>query len=190
MADPRLGTVRQTPGEERGEPPPLTLQPLGLADAQALQQVYEGAQDFFVAAAGAHAPPERAGQDLAEAASDDGRYLLGIFLQEPLAGVIDFRLAEPEPYQVRLGLVLLAEPYRRQRLGSWALRIFEEWLRQSTPTEAVVLTVRAQDYAAQAFFRNQGYDFTGQALRVNAQPVGTSRLLWMRKDLQGPQGPG
>jgi GNAT superfamily N-acetyltransferase len=168
---------------EQGEPPPITLQPLGLADAAALQQVYEGAQDAFVGATGAPVPVDQASRDLVEAAGDDARYLLGIFLRERLVGVIDFRLAEPEAYEVRLGLLLLAQPYRRQRLGSWALRIFEEWLRRATPTEAVMLTVRAQDHATQAFLRSQGYAFTGQALRVELGPSGSSRLLWMRKDL-------
>lgn len=170
-------------GRSRGEPPPITLQPLGAGDARALQQVYQGAEDFFVATAGGPASLEQASQDLAAAAGDDGRYLLGIFWREEMVGVIDFRLAEPEPYQVRLGLVLLDEHYRRQGLGSWALLILGEWLRRSTPTEAIALTVRAQDYAAQAFFRSQGYAFTGQAVRIHAGAEGTARLLWMRKDL-------
>ncbi len=174
-----VDTLRQDPGE----PPPITLRPLDLDETGELQQVYQGADDVFVATTGAPVRPGQAERDLAEARGDDARYLLGIFLQERMVGVVDFRLAEPEPLAVRLGLILLSRPYRRQGLGSWALRILEEWLRQATPTVAIMVTVRAQDYIAQAFFRHHGYVYTGQAVRLNAGPAGSSRLLWLRKDL-------
>jgi GNAT superfamily N-acetyltransferase len=169
--------------QEPGEPPPITLRPLGPADSAGLQQVYEGANDIFVASTGAPVRPDQADQDLADTLGDDARYLLGVFWRDRMVGVVDFRLAEPEPLAVRLGLILLSQPYRRQGLGSWALRILEEWLRQATPTLAIMVTVRAQDFAAQAFFRHHGYVYTGQAVRLNAGPAGSSRLLWLRKDL-------
>ena len=99
-----------------------------------------------------------------------------------MIGVIDLRLASPEPFDVHIGLLLLAEPHRRQGLGSWALRILEEWLRQATPTEAVVVAIPAQDHAAQAFFTAHGYTFTGHSTRVLAAEQRT-RLLTMRKPL-------
>lgn len=124
----------------------------------------------------------QAEHDLAEASRGDGRHILGIFLQDEMVGGIDLCLAEPGPFDVRLGLILLSEPHRRQGIGSWALRILEEWLRRATPTEAVVLTVLAQDHAAQRFFLHLGYTFTGQAIRA---PVGQMhpRLLFMHKGL-------
>ncbi|MDW8317464.1 MAG: GNAT family N-acetyltransferase [Anaerolineae bacterium] len=169
-------------------PPPITLRPLTTDDAPALQGVYDRCADYFRLASGGAwegAPPDQAHHDLAEAAQDDGRYLLGIYLAEELVGVIDLRLADPGPYDVRLGLIALAEPYRRQGLGRWALRILEEWLRRATPTEAVVAAVAANDYASQAFFRACGYTFSGQATRV---AVGDFRLrfLAMRKSLRAP----
>lgn len=169
-------------------PPPITLRPLSPEDAPALQAVYDRCADYFRLASGGalgEAPPGQAQHDLAEAAQDDGRYLLGIYLAEEMVGVIDLRLADPGPYDVRLGLVALAQPYRRQGLGRWALRILEEWLRRATPTEAVVVAVAANDYASQAFFRACGYAFTGQATRVPAGDL-RLRLLAMRKALHAP----
>lgn len=119
---------------------------------------------------------------MAAARADAARHLLGIFLHKEMIGVIDLKLAEPAPFDVRLGLILLIPEQRRQRLGSWALRILEEWLCQATPTEAVVLTVLAQDHAAQAFFRRHGYAFMGQATRIAAGDQ-RWRLLFMRKTL-------
>lgn len=99
-----------------------------------------------------------------------------------MIGLLDLRLAYPEPFDVSIGVILLAEAHRRQGLGSWALRMLETWLRRDTPTEAVIAAVPAQDHAAQAFFRANGYLYTGQSTRVL---VGSSRprLLEMRKNL-------
>jgi RimJ/RimL family protein N-acetyltransferase len=119
---------------------------------------------------------------LATAAAEEGRYLLGITLRDAMIGLLDLRLAIPGPYDVQIGLILLAEPHRRQGLGTWALRILEAWLTRDTPTEAVVVAVPAQDHAAQGFFLANGYAFTGQSTRVL---VGSTRprLLEMRKSL-------
>jgi hypothetical protein len=163
-------------------PPPLTLRPLVPRDASELQAVYAAGADTFARLSGGLVRVDQAEQDLTKAAGDDARHILGIYLNAKMVGVVDLRFADPEPFDVRLGLILLGESHRRQGLGGWALRILEEWLRQATPSQAIVLAVLAQDLAAQRFFRRLGYQFTGQALRV---VVGDNRprLLTMRKDL-------
>lgn len=162
--------------------PPLTLRPLSPVDAPALQTVYHAGADFFLGRGGAPPDPGQAEADLAAAEAEDGRFLLGITLHQSMIGLLDLRLAYPEPFDVSIGLILLAEAQRRQRLGSWALRMLEAWLRRDTPTEAVVVAVPAQDHAAQAFFTANGYGFTGQATRVLAGST-RLRLLEMRKSL-------
>jgi GNAT superfamily N-acetyltransferase len=158
------------------------LRPLSPVDAPELQAVYQASADFFDSRGGAPSDPDQAEADLAAAVAEDGRFLLGITLHESMIGVIDLRLASPGPFDVSIGLVLLAEPYRRQGLGRWALRILEAWLSRDTPTEAVIVAVPAQCHAAQAFFQANGYTFTGQSTRVL---IGSSRprLLEMRKSL-------
>lgn len=163
-------------------PPPISLRPLTLVDAPALQTVYSAGADYFVRASGELPPLHQANQDLAEAARDDARHILGIYLNDAMVGVIDLRFADPEPFDVRLGLILIGATSRHQGLGSWALRILEEWLRQATPSESIVLAVLAQDFAAQRFFQELGYLFSGQAIRVTAGK-GRPRLLFMRKTL-------
>jgi len=164
-------------------PPRITLHPLTIADTASLQVIYEAAGDYFERTAGRQPPAGLAEADLSEAATDPGRNLLGVHLAEKMVGVIDLKLADPGPLDVRIGLILLIPAQRRHGLESWALQILEEWLRQATPSEAVALTVAAQDHAAQAFFRSQGYSFTGQATRL---VIGKKRrrLLWMRKTLR------
>jgi RimJ/RimL family protein N-acetyltransferase len=158
------------------------LRPLGPVDAPALQAVYQASADFFLERAGAPPDPGQAKADLAAAAAEDGRFLLGITLHESMIGVIDLRLASPGPFDMSIGLVLLAAPHRRQGLGTWALRILEAWLTRDTPTEAVIVVVPAQDHAAQGFFRANGYAFTGESSRVLAGNT-RLRLLKMRKSL-------
>jgi len=162
--------------------PPLTLRPLSPVDALALEAVYQASTDFFLDRGGMLPDPGQASADLAAAVAEDGRFLLGIILHESMIGLLDLRLAYPEPFDVSIGLILLAEPHRRQGVGTWALRILEAWLRRDTPTEAVIVAVPAQDRAAQAFFQANGYTFTGQSTRVL---VGSSRprLLEMRRSL-------
>jgi GNAT superfamily N-acetyltransferase len=162
--------------------PPLTLRPLSAADAPALQAVYAAAADYFLRASSAL---PQAAAELQQAAGEEGRFLLGIYLSGEMIGLLDLRLAYPGPYDVSVGLILLAEGQRRQGLGSWALRILEAWLRRDTPTEAVIISVPAQDHVAQGFFLAHEYTFTGQSTRVligSARP----RLLEMRKSLVEP----
>ena len=162
--------------------PPLTLRPLSPDDASELQAVYQASAAFFIGDSGAPLDPAQASADLAAAAADEGRFLVGIALHDAMIGVIDLWLAQPGPLDVAIGLILLAEPYRRQKLGTWALRILEAWLSRDTPSEAVVVAVSAQNHAAQSFFRVNGYTFTGQSSRVRAG-FSRSRRLEMRKSL-------
>lgn len=164
----------------RDLPPPLTLRPLNLADAAALQAVYSGSADYFRRAAAA--PPD-APQQLQQAAAEEGRFLLGMVLDGEMIGVLDLRLVWPGPFDVSIGLIGLISEHRRLGLGSWALRLLETWLARDTPTEAVLLHVPAADHAAQAFFRANGYVFTGQSTRVINGHT-RLRLLEMRKSLR------
>lgn len=162
--------------------PPLTLRPLSAADAPTLQALYAAATDFFRHAGGAL---PQAAAELQQAAREEGRFLLGIYLSAEMIGLLDLRLAHPGPFDVSIGLILLAESHRRQGLGSWALRMLEAWLSRDTPTEAVIIAVPAQNHGGQGFFLANGYAFSGQSSRV---VVGSTRmrLLEMRKSLAGP----
>lgn len=162
--------------------PPLTLRPLAPLDAAALQALYQASAEHFVRAWGVPPPSQQALSDLADGRENDARALLGIFLQDVLIGVIDLLFGDDEPPDVRLGLVLLTPEFRRQGLGSWALRILEAWLARDTPVERITLFVSAQNHPAQAFFSATGYSYTGHTTRAI---VGRSRprLLQMGKTL-------
>ena len=163
-------------------PPPILLQPLDPSHSDQLQSIFDASPEFFALIADRPAPALQASQDLAAAAADGARHLLGIFLAGELAGVIDLRFDDPEPPDTYIGLILLAPTHRRQGNGTWALRILEAWLRRDTPTEGVVVSVPAPDHAAQSFFASNGYSFTGQSTRMLAGDR-RMRLLQMRKNL-------
>lgn len=163
-------------------PPAITLRPLELADAPALQEVYQECAAYISHTWEAAPQPALAVHDLEETQSQEGRFLLGIYLEHDLVGVIDLRFGDPEPQDMRLGLILLTPEQRRRGLGSWALRILEAWLARDTPVNRVVASVSTNAYAAQRFLLANGYAFSGESTRVL---VGTSRLriLEMRKSL-------
>ena len=163
-------------------PPPLLLKPLDASHGALLQGVYDESAQYFIQFAGGRAAQSQAEHDLTAADDNDARHLLGLFLDDQLVGVIDLRFADPEPLDTRLVLVLLTPTCRRRRLGGWALRILEAWLRRDTPTEGVVVSVPAQNHDAQRFFAANGYAFSGQSTRVLSGDV-RMRLLEMRKNL-------
>ena len=144
-------------------PPPILLKPLDASYSSQLQAIFAASAEFFAQSTGQTAPDQQAAADLAAAADDEARHLLGVFLAGELAGVIDLRFDDPQPLDTHLGLVLLVPSHRRQGYGTWALRILEAWLRRDTPTEGVILSVPAQHHAAQGFFAANGYSFTGQS---------------------------
>lgn len=164
------------------QPPPLLLKPLDARHGALLQGVYDASAQYFTQLVGEPAAQPLAEHDLAAADDDDARHLLGIFLDDELVGVIDLRFADPEPLDTRLGLILLTPTCRRRRLGGWALRILEAWLRRDTPTAGVVVSVPTQNHDAQRFFAANGYAFSGQSTRVLSGDV-RMRLLEMRKNL-------
>lgn len=162
--------------------PPILLKPLDANHSSQLQAVYDASTDYFAQFASQPVPEQQAKQDLAAVATDEARHLLGIFLSGDLTGVIDLRFDDPEPLDTQLGLILLSPSHRRQGNGTWALRILEAWLRRDTPTEGVLVSVPAQDHAAQSFFAANGYSFTGQSTRVLTGDT-RMRLLQMCKNL-------
>lgn len=164
--------------------PPILLQPLAARDSLALQAIYDASASDFSLLAGQPAPAQQASHDLTAADEDEARHILGIFLNDALAGVIDLRFGEPGPQDTRLGLILLAPEHRRRGLGRWALRILEAWLARDTPVERVVVAVQANNYAAQRFFLANGYAFTGESTRL-LLASGRLRLLEMHKNLVG-----
>ena len=160
--------------------PHLQLVPLTTEDESRLQSLYESAADYFHSLGVTSIPNTMAERALLEASNLPGRHIMGIFLEEELIGLLDFRLRYPAAEAAQLGLILLAPEYRGRGYGTLAMDIWETWLEVQTPIERVRAAVPAHLRDAQRFFLRREYHLTGESYRAS---VGDAhpRLLIMVK---------
>ncbi|MEZ4673715.1 MAG: GNAT family N-acetyltransferase [Caldilineaceae bacterium] len=109
----------------------------------ALQHLYRATPSYWAMYHYLHAPAGQAASDMRAADATPGRYLMGIVqaAAQPMSpthadapqasttstgtgtageliGLLDFRLDWPEPATVYLGMVMVAERYQRQGIGT------------------------------------------------------------------------
>ncbi len=171
--------------------PAITLIPLGADHAPPLQAVYEAAPAYWARFALTHVPSDQAARDLAEAAADPTRTLLGILRRvdaaDPAAGqimvgAIDLRRHYPDDGFVTLGLLVVAESYQRAGIGRAAWTLLEAWLAAQPEFTRARLSVEQFNIPGLHFFTALGFGMTGDA---NRQKVGDAfvRYLAMEKAL-------
>lgn len=167
---------------------PITLAPLTTDHhGQALQEVYANTTAYWHMYNLPGPPAEQAQRDLAEAASTEGRTLMGIVgrldPQNPdaggqLIGMLDFRMGWPEPELAYLGMIMIAEPYQRRGLGRRAWRMWMQWLRRATKIQTVRVGVEQFNPGALQFFQHVGFALTGESNRIRSGDRFV-RLLYM-----------
>jgi ribosomal protein S18 acetylase RimI-like enzyme len=170
----------------------ISLLPLTLADhAEALQEVYRATPGYWQMYHLASSPAGQAERDLEAAASTPGRTLLGIVRRiapndatagVEMVGIIDFRLHWPDPDVAYIGMVMVAEPYQRQGIGSAAWHLLAPWLAQGAQMSSARLGVEQFNPNALLFFQSLGFTLTGDATRVQSGQRWV-RLLYMGYDL-------
>ena len=100
-----------------------------------------------------------------------------------LVGLIDFRLHWPDPDTAYIGILLVAEPFQRQRVGSDAWALLQPWLAGEAGLRAVKLGVEQFNPGALRFFQSLGFALTGEAQRIRSGKR-LVRLLAMEKELK------
>ncbi len=174
--------------------PSISLLPLDASlHAEALQRVYELSPAYWTMYHLAQAPAGQSARDLAAIEAEPGRMGLGIVAaNEPgnpeagaqLVGLIDLRLHWPDPDSAYIGIVLVAEPFQRQRVGSSAWALLEPWLATEGGVRDVKLGVEQFNPDALKFFQSLGFTLTGEAQRIRSGKR-LVRLLAMEKELEG-----
>jgi RimJ/RimL family protein N-acetyltransferase len=172
--------------------PSISLLPLTAEDhAEALQQVYRMTPGYWQMAGLPGSPAGQAARDLAAAAETPGRHLLGIVRPvesgDPtggveMVGVVDFRLHWPQPQTVYIGLVMVAEPFQRQGIGTAAWGLLAPWLAQEAGMTTARLGVPQYNPGALRFFQSLGFSLTGESNRVLSGQKWV-RLLYMELTL-------
>lgn len=172
----------------------------------ALQHLYRATPSYWAMYNYLQAPPGQAANDMQAAEATPGRYLMGIVqpsdvtiarseaqnASEPvppqqsgtgqLIGLIDFRLDWPENATVYLGMVMVAERYQRQGIGTAAWQLLRPWLQTEGKMTKARLAVEQFNTKGLQFFQSLGFQLTGDAdrLKVGERFV---RLLYMEFDL-------
>lgn len=178
------------------QPAPISLAPLTIEwHGPALQQVYLATPAYWQLFNFLTVPPSQAEHDLQAVAETPGRTLLGIVqraVQEhndeatgagvELVGVVDFRLHWPTEQVVTIGMVMVAEPYQRQGIGTQAWALLKPWLSEQAGMQRARLAVEQFNPTALQFFESIGFTFTGESDRIK---VGDKfvRLLYMELPL-------
>ncbi len=170
----------------------VSLQPLTPElHGPALQRVYELTPSYWALYGLPALPQDQARRDLEAAEKEVNRYALGILLaKEPgnpaagaqLVGLVDFRLNWPSEKLAYLGMLLVAEPFQRQGIGTEAWRLLEPWLAETARMERVRLGVEQFNPGALRFFQSLDFQLTGKTLRIRSGNKFV-RLLLMEKAL-------
>lgn len=160
----------------------FTLRLLTDTDVPALQQVYDATPEAFRRLIGQPAPADQAARDFVQAIATPGRYQFGIQVDTKLVGLVDCKLDDQVAGQAYIGMLLLAPPYDTPDIAGLALRILERWLITTFTVGRVQTDVLAHEPQELAFWRAQGYTFTGEQYRREL-PDYAPRLLTMAKDL-------
>ena len=158
---------------------------LGLADAPAVQALYERCSDYHELEEGIPTRPGAAEHMLAalppgKDAAD--KYVLGIHTPDGrLVGVLDLMRDYPEPGNWFLGLLMLDPDVRASGLGGRIYRSAAQALAGRGCT-AVYLAVLEQNTAAERFWRRQGFEELGRHPYTSATGH-RSRVMVMRRML-------
>ena len=97
--------------------------------------------------------------------------------------MLDFRLHWPDQNTAYLGILMVAEPFQRRRVGSDAWALLEPWLTEEAGQHAVKLGVEQFKPPARSNFSNRSaLTLTGEAQRIRSGKR-LVRLLAMEKKL-------
>jgi ribosomal protein S18 acetylase RimI-like enzyme len=86
-----------------------------------------------------------------------------------MVGMVDFRLRWPSPDICYLAMVMVAEPFQRQGIGSQAWQLLHAWLAGIADIRYVRGGVEQQNLSALAFFQRLGFRLTGESRRMRVR---------------------
>jgi hypothetical protein len=163
---------------------PFTLRLLEVEDLPMVQALYEATPDVFRKLIGRPAPPDQAGNDFFQALQTPGRYQFAILFDDQQVGLADCKLDDEVAHLAHIGMLLLRPPYDDVAIIGLVARILSRWL-EELGVRRLQVGVVAQDPHEQAFWRAQGFEFTGEQYRREL-PGYAPRFLVMEKILTSP----
>lgn len=161
---------------------PLTGDPGVVAE---LQLVLESRPDYHERVNGSPAGPDEA-QCVFSALPDglpaDRKYVFGVYRDGAMIGCIDLLVGYPDAHTAMLGLLLVASSAAGNGVGSGALRLLEDWIRQNSDCDRIRLGVVRTNDGVLGFWRRMGFIENGE-IRPYAHGPLTSEIVVMAKEL-------
>lgn len=156
---------------------PITREELG-----DVLDVYRQCEDFLALGPVPVASMEMVLQDL-EVSRHEGGIFCGIYgaASYQMIGVVDYvpHNFEGNPHHAFLSLLMIAAPFRQQRVGEAVVEAIEHEIRKDTQVTAILSGVQVNNPQAVKFWQKRGYRIvSGPTLRPDQTTV-----FGLRKDL-------
>ena len=162
----------------------LSGHPSEMAD---LQRVLDQAPAYAERVTGA--PPGRADAQsmftiLPDGKTYEDKYVFGIYLGSQMVGCADLIKAYPRPDTVLLGLLLIAEPFQGQGIGSAAYRAIEDVIRGWNTCAQIRLGVVRTNAEVLPFWTQLGFIETGESKPYRYGPIVSETIILVKSLLR------
>lgn len=151
-------------------------------DMDSLMVVYRGCEDFLALGPVSTASMEMIAADLAHSAQEGGVFS-GIFSARTgdVMGVVDYIPSGygGDPHTAFLSLLMIAAPFRGQRLGERVVRTVENALRAGGQIATICSGVQVNNPGAIRFWQRLGYEIVSEAQLM----PDTTMVYQLRKSL-------
>ena len=160
----------------------LEIRPVTQADLQAVLGVYQQCEDFLALGPVATASMEMVLKDL-EISKNDGGIFCGIYTPDgKMIGIIDYvpNNYQGDPQAAFLSLLMIASPFRNQKIGEAVVDAIENEIRKEAQVNAILSGVQVNNPRAVRFWQRRGY-------RIVSEPKllpDLTTAVDLRKDLQ------
>lgn len=159
----------------------LRIIPLTFDDLPAVLEVYRQCEDFLALGPVAAASEQMVRQDM-EHAVKMGSAFCGIYNNEgDMLGIVDFlpQGFEGNPQHAFIELLMIAQPYRAQGVGTAVVAYVEAEIRRNPEVRAILSGVQVNNPVAVNFWQRRGYRIVSET-RIMPD---TTTAVELRKDL-------
>ena len=161
------------------------ISPLDASRMHTLQGLLETCQDFALLSDGLSVPPDAASKlikDVPPGRSPAEKLVLGVWLDENLAGVVDILRDYPDPRVWWIGLMEFSPVHRGKRLGSSVLAEVEAHARAQGAIR-LQLGVLAANQAGYSFWSRTGFAEIRRKTDYHCG-IKTHTVIVMEKDIR------
>jgi len=149
-----------------------------------VQQVLEGAPEYSKIISG-NLPSKDEGEDifteLPPKMEFKNKFVIGVYLENKMIGVIDYVVGYPDEKTIYLGLLLLKEEYQNQKRGTEVYQELENIFKMNSTIEKIRLSVVETNTKGISFWTKMGFHLTGEIKPYENKNMKCQVLLMERR---------